>query len=159
MMPTLLHILSMLCMFPFLLTKKRGVAQRQRRIRAIRTYVRRGYSSRTIQRKLQKRHLGIRRQVLLREIRKARRVRAKPRRERYVPRKYRTRLAVPVWERRARRRISVGYKHVTLEGFLHGKRKRKVLTGSGRTLYTFVRNEIGKVGEKDGWDSRPRISS
>lgn len=67
--------------------KRKGINPRTRW--AIRGYVKHSYSANKIQRNLRKQHLGIRRTVLLAEIRKAKHQKAKANRLKYTPKKYR----------------------------------------------------------------------
>jgi|GEM_PF-4055867 len=52
----------------------------------IQYYVRRGYSANKVQKQLSKQHLGLRRKVLLRQIREFKRKPSKPHVEKYYPR-------------------------------------------------------------------------
>jgi hypothetical protein len=128
---------------------KRGTVSKTQR-RAIKTYVKRGYSANKIQKQLQKRHIGIRRKALLKEIRKIRRVKAH--RRKYIPREYRY---PPIMPWRKARKISVGLRRIILTGWHRGKRVEKKRFGSGRELRNFVMEELGG----GYWDARPKITS
>jgi hypothetical protein len=74
---------------PKTLTKRKPKGINPRTRWAIRGYVKQGYSANKIQRSLKAQHLGIRRTVLLVEIRKAKHRKAKANRFKYTPKKYR----------------------------------------------------------------------
>lgn len=124
--------------------RTRGKTTKQ--IQAIRSYVRKGYSANTIQKKMKARHIGIRRTVLLTYVREFRRQPPKPSVAKYIPRKYRKGLKYP---------IIVIVKRVRLFGRHKGKRVRKIRTGRGSELYHWIRGEL----ESGYWDVRPTIES
>lgn len=135
------------------MTRKKGIKRgtiTQTQRRAIKTYVKRGYSANKIQKQLQKRHIGIRRKTLLIEIHKIRRVKAH--RRKYIPREYRYPPIIP-W--RKARKISVGLRRIILTGWHQGKKVEKKRFGSGKQLRIFVIEEL----EGDYWDARPTITS
>jgi hypothetical protein len=70
---------------------KPKTASRRQQMKAIRGYVKQGLSANKIQKKLQKQSLGIRRKVLLAEIRKIKGTKPKADRKKYTPWKYRRR--------------------------------------------------------------------
>lgn len=124
--------------------KTKGKTPKQ--IGAVKSYVRRGYSANTIQKKMKARHMGMRRTVLLTYVREFRRQPAKPSIAKYVPRKYRRGITY----RRA------GYiKQVRLSGRHKGERARKIKTGRGSELYRWIRGEL----ESGYWDTKPTIES
>lgn len=86
---------------------------------AIKTYVKQGYSANKIQKKLQKQHLGIRRKVLLAEIRKLKRQEPKADRRKYIPKKYRRRRPT------ARKPVFVG-KQVAVYGYAWTRRYEEI---------------------------------
>jgi hypothetical protein len=135
------------------MTRKKGIKREtvtKTQRRAIKTYVKRGYSANKIQKQLQKRHIGIRRKTLLKEIHKIRRVKAH--RRKYIPRNY---YYPPTIPRRKARKISVGLRRIILTGWHRGKRVEKKRFGSGRELRMFVIEELGG----GYWDARPKITS
>jgi hypothetical protein len=118
----------------------------RRREKAIRTYVRKGYSANKIQKKLQKQGLGTRRKDFLAKVRRIKRVKGRVvEREKYVPRKYVKISIIPI----------ITTKHVTLTGKHHHKRTSKTKIGSGRELFNFVRKEL----TSGFWDAKPKIES
>ena len=133
--------------------KRKNVNKQQRK--AIRTYVKQGLSANKIQKRLQKRHLGLRRKVLLAEIRKVKHRKPKADIVKYIPKKY----AKARWRARAeaprKRRLRLGYKQVILTGRHKGKMVTKTRHGKGRDLYRFVFNEM----RSDFWDAKPHVES
>lgn len=135
--------------------KHKTVTKQQRK--AIRTYAKQGLSANKIQKRLQKRHLGLRRKVLLAEIRKVKRRKPKANIVKYIPKKY----AKARWKARAeasqRRRLRLQQvtKQVTLIGRHNGKRTVKTRYGKGRDLYRFVFKEM----TGDFWDEKPYVES
>lgn len=67
--------------------RPRGVSRQQ--VDLIRYYSQRGYSANRIQRILQSRHIGMKRQILLRYVREFKGKPLKPSTEKYIPIKYR----------------------------------------------------------------------
>jgi hypothetical protein len=143
------------------MTKKTRITKAQQK--AIRGYVRRGYSANRIQKALSKRHIGMRRQVLLKHIRSVKKVtRVVPRKKyvptperrvgrvKYIPRKYRVPRPYP--------KIPTT-KQITLVGKHHGKKVEKTKTGSGKELYLFVKREMHKYNEGEFWDTKPKVIS
>ena len=126
--------------------KRRTITKEQRRV--IKTCVKRGYSANKTQKQLQKRHIGVRREVLLKEIRKIRRVTAY--RRKHVSRNYYP--PIRAWRAPG---ISLGPRQITLTGKHLGKNVEKKRVGSGKELQKFVMEEI----EGDYWDARPAITS
>ena len=126
--------------------KRRTITKEQRRV--IKTCVKRGYSANKTQKQLQKRHIGVRREALLKEIRKTRR--AKAYRRKRVPRNY-----YPPTRAWRAPRISLGLRQITLTGWHFGKMIEKKRLGSGKELQKFVMEEL----EGDYWDARPTITS
>ena len=90
----------------------------KQQVKAIRGYVKQGYSANKIQRTLQKHHLGIRRKFLLAEVRKIRGKKPKIDRQKYTPRKYRKRPP------KARKPVFIG-KHVAVYGYARTRRHPK----------------------------------
>jgi len=118
---------------------------------AIRGYVKRGYSANKIQKQLQAQHLGIRRKMLLAEIRRAKGQPSKAETVKYIPKKYvRAR-----WKARAELERILNEKHVTIEGKHKGDSVSKTRRGSGKDLYRFVKDEM----TGDYWDEKPSIHS
>lgn len=122
--------------------RTRGKTTKQ--IKAVKSYVRKGYSANRIQKRLQKRHLGMRRTVLLTYVREFRRQKPRPSVAKYVPRKYRKELRIPV-----------AVKEVKLFGTHKHKRAKKTQTGRGSELYRWVKGEL----ESGYWDTKPTIES
>lgn len=120
---------------------------------AIKGYVQRGYSANKIQNQLKAQHLGIRRKVLLAEVRRVKGQPSKAETVKYIPKKY----AKARWKARAKRiRLRpLGEKQVTLTGLHKGKLISKTQHGSGKDLYRFVRDEM----TGDYWDEKPHIHS
>lgn len=91
--------------------KSKGISPRTER--TIKGYIKQGYSANKIQKKLQKRGLGIQRKKLLAEVRKIKGKKPKANRQKYTPKKYRRRISPP-----ARRPVYSGkhiavYRHAT----------------------------------------------
>ena len=120
---------------------------------AIRDYIKKGYSANQIQVNLKNRHMGIRRKVLLAEVRKVKGQAPKAETVKYIPKKY----ARARWRARAKRpRLRpLGEKQVTLIGLHKGKLISKTQRGSGKDLYRFVKDEM----TGDYWDEKPHIHS
>ena len=155
--------------------KYKTVTKQQRN--AIRTYVKRGLSSNKIQKRLQERHLGIRRKVLLAEIRKVKRQKPKANRHKYTPRKYRSgRTSYPSL---ARRQLFIG-RQIAGYGTVHGQSRRIQAYGNGKQLHMvmllasrhpprtrFLTIDAGTLlfdpwrylSREEFWDSRPRVDS
>ena len=138
---------------------------------AIRTYVKQGYSANRIQKRLQKQNLGIRRKVLLAEIRKVKGQKPKADRQKYTPRKYRKYYLY---------RERFGLKQIAGYSTVHGKPRRIQVYGDGKQLYrvmllvsqhpprqrfltidapTFLKNPWKYLSRREYWDERPRIES
>jgi hypothetical protein len=120
---------------------------------AIRGYVKKGYSANQIQVSLKNRQLGIRRKVLLAEVRRVKGQPPKAEAVKYIPKKY----ARARWRARAKRiRLRpLGEKRVVLSGLHNKKLVTKTQHGSGKDLYRFVRDEM----TGDYWDEKPHIHS
>lgn len=121
----------------------RPITEKQKQ--AIKFYVSKGYSANKIQKKLQQRHMGMRRQRLLRYNRIYRRQVPKAHPEKYHPHPQRQPMPFQ--------------KTVTLRGRWKGEPKIRHKTGTGRDLYNFVRNEMAKAEEGKGWDAKPDVFS
>jgi hypothetical protein len=123
---------------------------------AIRGYVKKGYSANKIQKQLKAQHLGIRRKVLLAEIRKAKNQPKKPNTVKYIPKKY----VKARWLARAELERILETKHVTVEG-KHKLKNGKVVfvsktrRGKGKDLYNWVKKEM----DSDYWDEKPTVHS
>lgn len=120
--------------------KRKAISKQQRK--AIRTYVKQGLSSNKIQKRLQKRHLGLRRKVLLAEIRKVKRKKPKANTDKYTPKKYRRpvrKYGYPSKKRRfAGRQVAVyGYAKTTRHPRAYSARFE--FYGSGKDLFSAVR--------------------
>ena len=120
---------------------------------AIKGYVKKGYSANQIQVNLKNRHMGIRRKVLLAEVRRGKGQPSKAETVKYIPKKY----ARARWRARVKRiRLRpLGEKQVTLTGLHKGKLISKTQRGSGKELYRFVLDEM----TGDYWDEKPHIHS
>jgi hypothetical protein len=120
---------------------------------AIRGYVKKGYSANQIQVSLKNRQLGIRRKVLLAEVRRVKGQPPKAEAVKYIPKKY----ARARWRARAKRiRLRpLGEKQITLTGLHKGKLISKTQRGSGKELYRFVLDEM----TGDYWDEKPSVHS
>jgi hypothetical protein len=130
------------------MSRKSEIKSRQKD--RIRQLSREGYSANQIQRKLQQEHLGLRRTVLLRNVREFKGRPTKPSTSKNVPRKYRSLEYTP------RMKVTgLGTKQVTLIGRHVGKRAEKRQRGSGSQLYRFVLDEM----RSDYWDARPEVFS
>jgi len=151
---------------------KKGVPKTT--VNRIRTKVKQGKSGNQIQRELKREGRGIRRKTLLAYVRKFKGRPLKPHVERYIPRKYRRRVAVAPKPKPE--------KHVAVYGKHEGKSKRVELSGTGKGLYRFLidavkhppRKRIQRVSVKDymgvsdrakyldygeEWDNRPTVKS
>ena len=131
------------------------VAKRQEE--AIRSYVKKGYSANQIQIKLKNQHLGLRRIVLLAEVRKVKGQKLKAETAKYIPKKYSQapRVKAPPIKRLRPFFTQIQEKKVTIIGRHYGKRIIKKQYGKGRDLYRFVKDEM----TGDYWDEKPRIHS
>jgi hypothetical protein len=146
-------------------TKSRKRARTTKQINAIKSYSHKGLSANNIQGKLRARGLGMNRARLLRYVRRYKHIRKRAYPERHIPRKYRK--PRPTYEVRAlparapRAKAPRGFlpKRITLKGRWKGKRKITEKTGTGRDLYDFVRNEMTKAEEHEGWDGKPEVFS
>jgi hypothetical protein len=139
--------------------------------------VKQGLSSNKIQRRLQERHLGIRRKVLLAEIRKAKRQKHRTNCYKYTPRKYRTRKTP--YTSRARRQLFIG-KQIVGYGTVHCQSRRIQVYGSGKQLQrvmllasrhpprirfltidasTLLSNPWRYLSREEFWDAKPRVDS
>ena len=97
--------------------------------------------------------MGIRRKVLLAEIRRVKGQPSKAETVRYIPKKYlRAR-----WKARAKRiRLRpLGVKRVLLTGLHKGKLTSKTQYGSGKELRRWVLDEM----TGDYWDEKPQVFS
>jgi hypothetical protein len=165
------------------LPKHKTVTKQQRK--AIKTYVKQGLSSNNIQKILQKRHLGLRRKVLLAEIRKVKHRKPKMNAYKYTPKKYcgvSGRYGYP-----SKRRRFVG-RQVAVYGYAKTMRHPRAYSarfefyGSGRELRQAVRqahngivpryewafvkcsardflNNPSIYGERGIWTARPDVDS
>jgi len=143
-------------------------------VNRIRALSKQGKSANQIQRILKREHRGIRRTTLLAYVRKFKGRPLKPHVERYIPRKYRRRVAVTPKPRPE--------KHVAIYGRHRGKSKRIEASGTGRQLYRFLidavkhppKKRFERVGVKDymglsqrakyldygeEWDEKPTFKS
>jgi len=121
-----------------------------KQIRLVSRFSKRGYSANRIQRELSRRHMGMRRTVLLRHVREFRGRQAKPSPEKYTRKKYRkvtSQLRFPT------------SKTIILRGRWKGEKKTIHRSGYGSQLYNFVRQEMAKARNREGWDARPEITS
>lgn len=115
---------------PKTLTKRKPKGINPRTRWAIRGYVKRGYSANKIQKRLKAQHLGIRRTVLLAEIRKAKHQTIKANRLKYTPNKYR----MPSRQRKQ----AIGRREVAVYGYAKTKINLKAysarfeFSGSGK---------------------------
>jgi hypothetical protein len=129
------------------LTKSLSKQQKE----AIRSYVKKGYSANQIQVNLKNRHMGIRRKMLLAEVRRAKNQPKKPNTVKYIPKKY----VKARWLARAELERILETKQVTVEGKHKGDFVSKTRRGKGKDLYNFVRDEM----TGDYWDEKPSIHS
>ena len=149
--------------------------------KAIRTYVKQGFSANKIQKNLSKRGLGIRRKTLLAEIRKIKRQKPMVDRLKYTPRKYRKHLP------KARKPVFIG-KHIAVYRYARTKRHPRPYSarfefyGSGKDLAKAIRLTLSGIvprwerpfvecsamsfmsnpyrhGERGIWTARPNIES
>jgi hypothetical protein len=151
------------------LPKRKTITKTQRK--AIRTYVKQGYSANKIQKRLQKQNLGMRRKILLAEIRKVKGQKPKADRKKYTPRKYRKYYLY---------RKRFGLKQIAGYSTVHGKPRRIQVYGDGKQLYrvmlltsqhppkqqfltmdapTLLSNPWRYLSKGEHWDTRPRIES
>ena len=125
----------------------------QQQTKAIQSYVKKGYSANKIQIEMKNQHIGIRRKVLLSEIRIIKHQLPKAGIVKYIPKKY----AKARWKARVERKRlrPLGIKQVTLTGKHNGKRVVITEHGSGKDLYKSIKNEM----ESGYWDAKPKIHS
>lgn len=122
------------------MAKHKTITKQQRN--AIRTYVKQGLGSNKIQKRLQERHLGLRRKVLLAEIRKLKRKKPKVNVYKYTPKKYR-RISRGYGYPSKRRRFSG--RQVAVYGYAKTMRHPRAYSarfefyGSGKELFQAVR--------------------
>jgi len=128
----------------------------KQQIKAIRGYVKQGFSANNIQKQLQKQHLGIRRTVLLAEIRKLKRQKPKADRKKYVPKKYRKRVRKIPRRPKARKPVFFG-KHVAVYRYASTSRHPRPYSarfefyGSGRDLFRAVRLAYSGIVPRKEW--------
>ena len=124
---------------------------------AIRGYVEKGYSANQIQVNLKNRRMGIRRKVLLAEVRKVKGQKLKAGTAKYIPKKYAQapRVKAPPRKRLRPFFAQIQEKQVTIIGRHYGKRIIKKQYGKGRDLYRFVMDEM----TGDYWDEKPKVFS
>jgi hypothetical protein len=129
----------------------------KRQIKAIRSYVKKGYSANQIQVKLKNQHIGIRRKVLLTKIRIIKHQKPKAETVKYIPKKYAQapRVKAPPRKRLRPFFAQIQEKQVTVIGRHYGKRIIKKHYGKGRDLYRFVINEMAS----GYWDEKPQVFS
>jgi hypothetical protein len=148
---------------------------------AIRTYVKQGYSSNKIQKKLSKQGLGIRRKILLTEVRKLRGKKRKLHPQKYTPKKYRRVTPKARRPKYAGRHIAV-YRYARTGRHMKPYSARFEFYGSGKDLGKAVRlvlsglvtkwenpfvecsaraflNNPYKYGERGEWVGKPSIES
>jgi hypothetical protein len=121
------------------LTKRKTITKQQRK--AIRTYVKQSLSANKIQKKLQKQQMGMRRTVLLSQIRKIKQQQPKSNRLKYTPRKYRTAVRGQYGYPSTKRSYPFGSfgKQVSVYGRCsNGVGERYDFHGSGRDLYRAI---------------------
>jgi len=112
---------------------------------AIRTYVKQGYSANKIQKRLSKQHLGIRRKVLLAEIRKIKYQKPKADRYKYTPKKYRRRRP-PTRKPAFRGKTVAVYRPATTQRYRKIARKAKApLSYSARFEFYGNGKDLGKA--------------
>jgi hypothetical protein len=123
---------------------------------AIRDYIKKGYSANQIQVNLKNRQMGIRRKVLLAEVRRVKGQPSKAETGKYIPKKY----VKARWRARAELERILETKRVTIEG-KHKLKNGKVVfvsktrRGKGKDLYNFVKDEM----TGDYWDEKPTVHS
>ena len=118
---------------------------------AIRDYIKKGYSANQIQVNLKNRHMGIRRKVLLAEVRRVKGQPSKAETVKYIPKKYlRTR-----WLARAELERILSEKQVTITGKHKGDSVTKTRRGKGKDLYRWVFDEM----TGGYWDKKPIVHS
>jgi hypothetical protein len=158
------------------LLKRKAISIQQRK--AIKAYVKQGLSSNKIQKRLQKRHIGLRRKVLLAEIRKVKRKKPKANTYKYTSRKYRMR-GRPTYPSTKRGQFHFG-RQIAGYGSVHGQSRRIQVYGSGKQLYsvmllasqhpprtrfltiyagTLLSNPWKYLSREEFWDDRPRVES
>ena len=98
--------------------KRKEISKQQNK--AIRIYVKQGYSANKIQKKLQSQGLGIQRKKLLAEVRKIKGTKPKAHPQKYTPKKYRRRISPP-----ARKPFFSG-KHIAVYRYATTQRYRKL---------------------------------
>jgi hypothetical protein len=166
------------------LPKNKTVTRQQRK--AIRSYVKQGLSSNKIQKSLQRRNLGLRRKVLLEEIRKVKNRKPKVNAYKYTPKKYR-RVVSEKYGYPAKKRRFAG-RQVAVYGYAKTMRHPRAYSarfefyGSGKELRQAVRlahngivphfehafvkcsardflNSPSSYGERGVWVARPNVDS
>lgn len=92
----------------------------------IRGYINKGYSANRIQKEFSRRKMGIRRQILLSEIRAVKKISIKEKRWKYIPRKYR-KYGGGVIDHKKRKyvyRVSFAINDVQASGVIRGKTEK-----------------------------------
>lgn len=134
--------------------KAKAVSKQQRK--AIRNYVKQGYSANNIQRRLIARHMGIRRSVLLAEVRKVKRQKPRVNRVKYTPKRQRKRTTGISYSARARRQFYIG-RQVAVYGYARTRRNprpysaRYEFYGSGKDLFQAVRLAYDGIVPRKEW--------
>ena len=129
----------------------------KRQTDAVSKYVKEGYSANQIQVMLREKHMGMRRKVLLTEIRIIKHQKPKAEPAKYIPKKYAQAPRVKALPRKRLRPFFAQFqeKQVTVIGRHYGKKIVKTQHGSGKDLYRFVMDEM----TGDYWDEKPRVFS
>jgi hypothetical protein len=115
----------------------------QQQLKAIRSYVKKGYSTKRIQKSLMTRHMGIRRTVLLAEVRKVKNQKPKSNRAKYTPKKYRRTVSGYSYLPKARRQF-FATRQVAVYGYARTTRHMRPYSarfefyGSGKDAFKAV---------------------
>jgi hypothetical protein len=165
--------------------KPKTVTKQQRK--AIRSYVKKGITANKIQKRLRARHMGMRRTVLLSQIRKVKHQKPKANRLKHTPKKYQ-RMTSGVPHPSRERRQTMSGRQVAVYGYARTRRNPRPYSarfefyGSGKDLFKAVklahdgfvpRKEWAFVkcsareflsnpevyGERGEWSDSPRVES
>ena len=158
-------------------TRRRGLSAKK--LRAIKIYARKGYSANRIQKRMRRRHIGVRRKTVLRLVRETKGRRPRPHPEKYVRHRYRKPPSTITHRKPSYAKIVGGAKTISLYGQVGGKARRWQISGDGHRIYqlmpelvrhppkenfettdvdTLSRNK-DRLMSRSTWDGRPQIES
>lgn len=134
--------------------KPKTITKQQRK--AIRNYIKKGYSANRIQKRLKARHMGMRRTVLLSQIRKVNHQKAKVDRLKYTPRKYQKITGGIPHPPKTRRQFFIG-RQVAVYGYARTSRHPRAYSarfefcGNGKALFLAVKKAHEGIVPRKEW--------